>query len=295
MARDANGIYSLPAGSTAVTNTTIESAPYNTLINDIATALTNSLPRNGAAAMTGTLNGTSASFSGTVTATLGFTGALTGNVTGNITSTGTSTFTTIDVNGGAIDGAIIGAASAAAITGTTITASTGFTGNLTGNVTGNLTGTASGNDNLPAGTAMLFVQTAAPTGWTKSTTHNDKALRIVSGTASSGGTSAFSTVFGKTATDGYTLTTTDIPSHTHTGTTGVESQAHTHDFTSYNQDGSTLTGVGNSGAWATKTTTSNSVNHTHSFTTDATGGGGSHAHGMDIRVQYVDCIIATKN
>ena len=53
------------------------------------------------------------------------------------------------------------------------------------------------------GTRMLFQQTAAPTGWTKDTTHNDKALRIVSGTASSGGTLSFSTVFGKTVTDGH--------------------------------------------------------------------------------------------
>ena len=48
---------------------------------------------------------------------------------------------------------------------------------------------------FPAGTAMLFVQTAAPTGWTKSTTHNNKALRIVSGTASSGGSVNFTTAF----------------------------------------------------------------------------------------------------
>lgn len=44
-----------------------------------------------------------------------------------------------------------------------------------------------------AGTKMLFQQTAAPTGWTKQTTHNDKALRVVSGTASSGGSVAFTT------------------------------------------------------------------------------------------------------
>jgi hypothetical protein len=46
-----------------------------------------------------------------------------------------------------------------------------------------------------SGTLMLFQQTAAPTGWTKSTTHDNKALRVVSGTASSGGTVAFTTAF----------------------------------------------------------------------------------------------------
>ena len=72
---------------------------------------------------------------------------------------------------------------------------------------------------IPSGTPMLFQQTAAPTGWTKQVTHNDKALRVVSGTASSGGSIAFSTVFAKTATDATTLTTTTMPAHSHNGNT----------------------------------------------------------------------------
>lgn len=35
---------------------------------------------------------------------------------------------------------------------------------------------------VPAASVMLFIQAAAPTGWTKVTTNNDIALRIVSGT-----------------------------------------------------------------------------------------------------------------
>ncbi len=46
-----------------------------------------------------------------------------------------------------------------------------------------------------SGTTMVFAQTSAPIGWTKITTHNDKALRIVSGTVSSGGSINFSTAF----------------------------------------------------------------------------------------------------
>ncbi len=38
-----------------------------------------------------------------------------------------------------------------------------------------------------SGKKMLFQQSTGPTGWTKDTTHNDKALRVVSGTASTGG------------------------------------------------------------------------------------------------------------
>ena len=47
----------------------------------------------------------------------------------------------------------------------------------------------------PSGKWMLFLQFAAPTGWTKQTTHNNKTLRVVSGTASSGDSAAFKTAF----------------------------------------------------------------------------------------------------
>jgi hypothetical protein len=130
--------------------------------------------------------------------------------------------------------------------------------------------TASHRHFFEQGTAILFQQTSAPTGWTKQTTHNDKALRVVSGTASSGGSSAFSTVFGKTATDATTITTATMPSHTHSlsaysvGTTGSP----------YVQ--------GSGGADFSSVSTS-------------VGSDGSHTHGMDIRVQYVDVIIATKD
>jgi hypothetical protein len=49
----------------------------------------------------------------------------------------------------------------------------------------------SGGLGLESGVVMVFYQAAAPTGWTKSTAHNDKALRVVSGTGGgSGGTHA---------------------------------------------------------------------------------------------------------
>ena len=81
---------------------------------------------------------------------------------------------------------------------------------------------------FPSGTRMLFQQTAAPTGWTKDTTIDDKALRVVSGAVSSGGSVAFSTAFANrtvsgnvdnfTATGtivGTALDATQIPSHSH--------------------------------------------------------------------------------
>ncbi len=102
---------------------------------------------------------------------------------------------------------------------------------------------------VPSGTVMLFQQTAAPTGWTKLATNNDKALRVVSGTAGTGGSTGFTSVFGAgKSTSSYTLATADIPSHTHAGSTGTESASHTHDTT----------------------TGTESADHSHSGTTGAT-------------------------
>jgi hypothetical protein len=58
-----------------------------------------------------------------------------------------------------------------------------------------LTGCNSIPDFIAAGSLMLFQQTSAPTSWTKQTTHNNKALRVVNGTAAPGGSTAFTTVF----------------------------------------------------------------------------------------------------
>ena len=172
---------------------------------------------------------------------------------------------------------------------------------------------------FPAGTAVVFMQTAAPTGWTKSTTHNDKALRVVSGAASSGGATAFSSVFGAGKTTGSTAAdlaahTHTGPSHTHTGTTGTQSANHTHTATTdatnnaaANKDSGVL-GLGTElsvtpTAASGITTSTESATHTHSFTTAAdgtgatgsTGAGGGHTHTESLDLQYVDVIVATKD
>jgi hypothetical protein len=178
----------------------------------------------------------------------------------------------------------------------------GITGNST--VTGTLTATTfiGAWENLPSGTSMLFAQTSAPTGWTKSTTHNDKALRVVSGAASSGGTLAFSTAFAaRTVTgtaDSYALTTADIPSHTHTATS--TDSGHVHTITTFTTG--SIAAAGSSYALpnsynASGTTATGTANIT--TTIGSTGGSGGHIHGINvpfsIAVQYVDVIIATKN
>jgi hypothetical protein len=132
---------------------------------------------------------------------------------------------------------------------------------------------------LPAGTTMLFAQTAAPTGWTKSTTHNNKALRVVSGAAGTGGTVAFTTAFSASrglsgSTDGHILTIAQIPAHDHLYST---------------IGGGAVIGAATP-AYATGAST----------TTSSTGGGTAHSHtlaagSVNLDVQYVDVIIAVKD
>ena len=162
---------------------------------------------------------------------------------------------------------------------------------------------------LPAGTAMLFVQSTAPTGWTKSTTHDDKALRIVSGTAGSGGTSSFTTMFDDRTTSSVstgatvgatTLTEAQMPSHRHYVADGV-TVAESGTVTSSNQIAMAATQSGSSYQSYVMRPSSGTADvgrsslsgsgqsHTHSFTEAA------HSHSLDMRVQYVDAIIATKD
>jgi hypothetical protein len=145
---------------------------------------------------------------------------------------------------------------------------------------------------IPTGTLMLFQQTAAPTGWTKQTTHDNKALRCVSGTAGYGGTAAFTTCFVNQtplisvygSVSGTTLDTSAMPSHTHIIQGGYPDDLN---FTG-NYNGTMNSDGGQGGA----------------FTTLGTGGNISHAHGLSVsgssapitlNVQYVDMIIASKN
>ena len=165
-----------------------------------------------------------------------------------------------------------------------------------------------------SGTRMLFQQTAAPTGWTKVTTHNDKALRIVSGTVSTGGTNALSsldaTASGTISSsisgsiDSHTLTIDEIPAHTHfvsaDGTTSGRS-----DLTSSNQlSEGFLSANTNWEYYLSGTSTAATIGKTSS-----TGGGSAHTHGTgslavtstftgsanSLDIAYVDVIIAEKD
>jgi hypothetical protein len=149
---------------------------------------------------------------------------------------------------------------------------------------------------FPTGTRMSFQQTAAPTGWTKDTTAaiDNSAMRLVTGSVVNGGSVDFTTAFASQTPAGSvsittvsgsagatTLTTPQIPSHTHTIDVG-------------SVVGSTM-GRGLAAPIA------------FSYNSGATGGGGSHTHpfsfssgsgtftgtAINLAVKYYDFIIAT--
>jgi len=173
-----------------------------------------------------------------------------------------------------------------------------------------LTGCNSIPDFIAAGSLMLFQQTSAPTGWTKQTTHNDKALRVVSGAVSPGGTTAFSGVFASRSVPAgsvgnTTLSTPQIPSHNHAGASGTLNRfATVAPFFVAGQPGNPYV-FGESPEYFNPSTnpqfTAANTFGGPPLTTGSTGGGGSHNHpfsagsNMDFAVQYVDLIICSKN
>ncbi|MBT6416491.1 hypothetical protein [Candidatus Puniceispirillum sp.] len=163
------------------------------------------------------------------------------------------------------------------------------------------------NSGFPSGTKMLFQQSNAPTGWTKDTAHNDKALRIVSGSVGSGGSVSFKAALSHRRVDGnisnkvsgsvagHAITVAQMPHHLHGMKVGYDSGSHPDSHTSSRGRLTTLGGF---------YYTDNS-----NMRTKSTGGNQPHSHGagslsvtstfrglpIDMRVRYVDVIIATKD
>jgi hypothetical protein len=133
---------------------------------------------------------------------------------------------------------------------------------------------------MPATTPILVQQTAAPTGYTKQTTHNNKALRVVSGTASSGGSVDFTTAFASKTPTG-TIGTTAIST--------LQLAPHLHGYFYKQGPGVAETGSSRQVAETTQNdstgVTGQGDSHTHAFTGDA----------INLAVAYVDLIICTKD
>lgn len=162
-------------------------------------------------------------------------------------------------------------------------------------------------DPIQSGSITLFRQETAIVGWTKLTSHNDYTLRVVSGTAGTGGTVGYSTVFSNitvsgtftgtvTGTGATSLTPSALPAHTHGNY--LKSTTYGTSFSykappvpspsgSWVQPGSPLTMTTGTSLTAT------AAGHTHpaSGTINSTLSNAT----LDFRVNYVDMIQAQKD
>lgn len=142
---------------------------------------------------------------------------------------------------------------------------------------------------IPSGTIMLFQQTNAPTGWTKITSYNNRALRVVNGAVGTGGSVPFSTAFNTRTVSG---SISSGGSHSHTaGTYVINLQRGRFDDSSGDYRPYVAGPAGISGAPGGTENVS---------VTGTSGSGGSHTHtfsgtNIDLSVQYVDIILASKD
>lgn len=176
-----------------------------------------------------------------------------------------------------------------------------------------------GQLSAPAGTRMLFQQSAAPTGWTTDTSQNDKALRVVSGSTSSGGSVAFSSAFtshtpaGSVSTtvsgntEYTTLTTAMLPAHRHfiaanitgnslgalTASNSARRGGH-EELTSNNSEDYHLGGAGSNDATIGRTSSVGS-NSGHRHQISMSGSSSFNGTAINLAVRYVDVIIAQKD
>ena len=142
--------------------------------------------------------------------------------------------------------------------------------------------TVSGGSSFDSGTRMLFAQTSAPTGWTKDTTnYNEHAIRVVTGTASTGGSVNFTTAFASQGVSGTisntALSTAQLASHAHTQKTNSAGGP-----TARQSNQGTLDSGAANTTEVTATAGSGST-HTHTFTGTA----------INLAVKYLDVITAT--
>ena len=158
---------------------------------------------------------------------------------------------------------------------------------------------------IAAGTVAIFRQSSAPSSWTKDTSnHNNKCLRCVTGSASSGGNVAFTSAFAQKGVSGnvstnvstnvsvsvgnHTLSNSQLPLHSHpNGATGNQSTKMTQpNDNNVNKTSAATTGnVGSNGS------------HNHPGSGNASSNASSNFSGssIDLRVQYVDVIQCSKD
>ncbi len=154
------------------------------------------------------------------------------------------------------------------------------------------------------GTVMLFGQTAAPTGWTKDTTnYNNSGLRIVTGTASTGGSVDFTTAFASQTPSGSVSVTITSVSGSAGNTTLTTPQIPAHKHNSLAGDGGGYSGPNLQARQPTQFNLSNPIQntggdgaHSHPFSFSSGSGTGTFSgNAINLAVKYVDVIRATKD
>jgi hypothetical protein len=150
---------------------------------------------------------------------------------------------------------------------------------------------------IPSGTVMIFGQTSAPTGFTKLIDQDNAALRVVSGTASTGGSVNFTTAFAsQTPTGSVSITSV-------TGTAGATTlstpqiPSHSHSLFAYGPKapgGRQILQSNGEGNPASTGSTGGGGSHDHPFSFSS-GSGTFSGNAINLAVKYVDVIRATKD
>jgi microcystin-dependent protein len=289
-ARNGSGTYSVP--NTASSGDVISSSDYNENFSDVGDEITNSLPRDGQAAMTGQFK--------SATGTVGAPGIVfSGDLDAGWYRIGADNW------GLALAGANV---VNAATTGVTIT------GDLT--VSGTITGTSAASD-TPSGLIAPYAGSSAPSGWLLAygqcvsratyaalfavigTTYDnacsgsefgipDLRGRVVAGQDDMGGSSGnrltdlANGVNGDTLGDtggdeSFTLSVATMPSHSHDGETD-SGGSHNHDFGNGGGTDSVENGSNATVADSATGSTSTDGSHTHDFETSTEGDGDPQPH-----------------
>ena len=148
---------------------------------------------------------------------------------------------------------------------------------------------------IPSGSITVMKVSTAPTGWVKTNTNNLNVFRVVTGSASSGGSVDYTSVFIVHTTTsssisgsagGTALTAPQLPLHTH--------RYHSISASSHMQI--PAPGLAVSQAPSSPMGVSGSIgvsdSHTHSATLTSGSFSGSN---IDLRVKYVDCILVQRS
>jgi hypothetical protein len=163
---------------------------------------------------------------------------------------------------------------------------------------------------IPSGSISVFVQPTAPVGWTKLTTDDNAALRIVSTTVTAGGVSNFSTVFTDKSLTNTVSGTSTVPfsatlspttlssfsnaSHRHLSW-GLSASGGNNNRTQFSAPGPGRTALALFLGPGSVSAGPNGGGASHSHTLSSSGGVDLSPAVLQLALRYVDAIVAQRN